>query len=138
MTTPEDLGDWIGATARVELVVTDADTAQALGSGDVPVLATPRLLALIEAATVRATTRRLAPDTTTVGSHVEVAHRAATPVGDRVVAEATLTAVDGRRLTFRTVVTCGSVVVAEATIERVLVSRSRFLAGVTAAGVVHD
>src|SRR5262245_3351306 len=77
-----------GLSARVELTVTDADTAQAVGSGDVPVLGTPRVLALMEAATVAATAARLASGTTTVGTHVEVAHRTPTPVGRTVVAEA--------------------------------------------------
>lgn len=123
-----DAADWVGSTARVELVVTDADTAQALGSGDVPVLGTPRVLALAEAATVAATVSRLASGFTTVGSRVDLEHKAATPVGHKVVAEARLAKADGRRLTFEVVVRDGSVVVAEAQIERVLVERARFLA----------
>ena len=79
--TVPDASGWVGALAQVELTVTDADTAQALGSGDVPVLATPRLLALAEAATVAATSRRLGSGVTTVGTRVTVEHRAATPIG---------------------------------------------------------
>jgi len=123
-----DVADWAGAVGRVELRVTDADTAQTLGSGDVPVLGTPRLLALAEAATVAATGRRIAPGLTTVGTRVELEHRAATPVGRTVVAEATLTKVDGRRLRFEVTVRDGADVVAEGHIERVLVDRRRFLA----------
>jgi fluoroacetyl-CoA thioesterase len=122
-----DVADWVGASARVELRVTDADTAQTLGSGDVPVLGTPRLLALAEAATVAATGPRIAAGLTTVGTRVELEHRAATPVGRAVVAEATLTKVDGRRLTFEVSVRDGGDVVAEGHIERVLVDRRRFL-----------
>ena len=77
---------WVGASAQLELTVTDADTAQAIGSGDVPVLGTPRVLALAEAATVRALARRLETGTTTVGSRVELEHRAPTPVGRTVIA----------------------------------------------------
>jgi predicted thioesterase len=117
----------VGATATVELTVTDADTAQALGSGDVPVLGTPRVLALAEAATVAATARRLEPGQTTVGSRVELEHRAATPVGRTVVAEARLTAVEGRRLRFEVIVRDGGDVVALGTVERVLVDRHRFV-----------
>jgi predicted thioesterase len=123
-----DAAAWIGASARVELDVTDADTAQTLGSGDVPVLGTPRLLALAEAATVAVTARRLRSGATTVGTRIELDHRAATPVGRRVVADATLTKVDGDRLTFEVTVREGDEVVAEARIDRALVDRQQFLA----------
>jgi len=118
---------WLGSAARVELTVTDADTAQALGSGDVPVLATPRLLALAEAATVAATARKLPPGATTVGTRVELDHRAATPVGHTVVAEARLSKVDGRRLMFEFAVRDGAEVVADGRVERALVDRHRFV-----------
>jgi predicted thioesterase len=123
-----DVAGWVGAVAHVELTVTDADTAQTIGSGDVPVLGTPRLLALAEAATVAATSRRLAPGLTTVGTRVDLEHRAATPVGRRVVADAFLAKVDGRRLMFEVSVREGDTVVADGRIERVLVDRRRFLA----------
>ncbi|HEY1488141.1 MAG TPA: thioesterase, partial [Micromonosporaceae bacterium] len=87
-----------GLTARVELTVTDADTAQALGSGDVPVLGTPRLLALAEAATVAATAAALRPGSTSVGTRVELDHQVATAIGHRITVLAILTKVDGRRL----------------------------------------
>src|SRR5499427_6713239 len=70
------------------------------GSGDVPVLATPRLLALAEAATVAAISPHLAPGMTSVGTSVSLEHRRASPVGAEVVVEAELTEVDGRRLMF--------------------------------------
>jgi fluoroacetyl-CoA thioesterase len=117
-----------GLSARVELTVTDADTAQSLGSGDVPVLATPRVLALAEAATVAATARHLPGGLTTVGTRAEVNHRAATPVGRHVTALATLAKVDGRRLFFDVVVRAGEELVAEVRVERVLLDRQRFIA----------
>lgn len=117
-----------GLTARVELTVTDADTAQAVGSGDVPVLGTPRLLALAEAATVAATATHLPAGSTTVGSRVELEHRAATPVGRTVVAQARLAEVAGRRLVFEVTVTDGAETVAEGRVERALVDRQRFVA----------
>ncbi|MEU6021278.1 thioesterase family protein [Micromonospora sp. NPDC048871] len=116
-----------GLVARVALTVTDADTAQALGSGDVPVLGTPRVVALAEAATVAAITRQLAPGTTTVGTRVELDHLAATLVGRTVTAQAELTAVDRRRLTFEVTVTEGEQTVARGRVERVLVDRQRFI-----------
>jgi predicted thioesterase len=116
-----------GITARVELTVTDADTAQAMGSGDVPVLGTPRLLALAEAATVAATAAKLPPGTTTVGTRVELDHTAPSPVGATVTALATLAKVDGRRLLFEVRVMAGGETVGEARIERALVDRQRFV-----------
>ncbi|MFI2652488.1 thioesterase family protein [Micromonospora fulviviridis] len=116
-----------GLTARVELTVTDTDTAQAVGSGDVPVLGTPRVLALAEAATVAATATRLPSGSTTVGTRVELEHRAATPVGRTVAARAELVKVDGRRLAFEVIVTDGNEVVATGRVERALVDRQRFV-----------
>jgi predicted thioesterase len=117
-----------GLTARVELTVTDADTAQSLGSGDVPVLGTPRVLALAEAATVVATARQMPGGVTTVGTRVEVDHRAPTAVGRLVTAFATLAKVDGRKLLFEVVVRDGDDIVAEVRVERVILDRQRFIA----------
>src|ERR671939_1418435 len=116
-----------GLMARVELRVSDGDTAQAVGSGDVPVLGTPRVLALVEAATVAATAHRLPPGATTVGTRVELDHRLPTPVGRTVRAEARLAKADGRRLTFEVSVRDGDEVVAEGRVERVVVDRQRFV-----------
>jgi fluoroacetyl-CoA thioesterase len=117
-----------GLAARVESTVTDADTAQALGSGDVPVLATPRVLGLAEAATVAATARLLPGGLTTVGVRAEIEHRAPTAVGRHVTALATLAKVEGRRLTFDVVVRDGEDIVAEVRVERLLLDRQRFIA----------
>ncbi|WP_229789456.1 thioesterase family protein [Pilimelia terevasa] len=115
--------------ARVGLTVSDRDTAQAVGSGDVPVLGTPQLLALAETASVAATARRLPSGMTTVGAVVSVEHLAPTPVGRTVSALASLTGVRGRRLYFDVSVTDGATVVARGRIERVLVDRRSFVAG---------
>lgn len=116
-----------GLTAQVELTVTDADTAQAVGSGDVPVLGTPRVVALAEAATVATTALQVPSGATTVGVRVELDHRAATPVGRTVVARARLAKVDGRRLLFEVSVTEDGSTVAEGRVERLLVDRQRFV-----------
>jgi predicted thioesterase len=109
--------------------VADADTAAALGSGDVPVLGTPRLIAWMEAATVRAAAAFLSPDQTTVGTAIRIDHRNATAVGGTVEITAT-PPVDrgGRLLTFEVMAVDGSGrVVAEGQIDRVIVDRHRFL-----------
>ena len=116
-----------GLTASVTLVVDDADTALALRSGDVPVLGTPRVIALAEEATVQAVGNTLPEGRTTVGYQVQLAHLTPTPVGGTVVAEATLEQVEGRRLTFRVAVNDARGLVAAGRITRVIVERNRFL-----------
>lgn len=110
--------------------VTTADTAAAIGSGDVPVLATPRLIAWMEAATVQRATELVDAASTTVGTAVRIEHRRATPVGDSVdIVALAPTGVGGRRLTFvvEAFDTSGELVAA-GEIDRAIVDRERFLA----------
>jgi predicted thioesterase len=116
-----------GLTASITLTVGDADTAVAMGSGDVPVLATPRLVALVEEASVKALGERLGPDKTSVGYEVQLAHLSPTPVGAQVTADATLESIEGRRLTFRVAVTDARGLVSAGRITRVVVLRDRFI-----------
>ena len=119
--------------------VTDTDTAAALGSGDVPVLATPRLIAWMEAATVRAAAVFLGTGQTTVGTAIRIEHRRATPVGGSVEITATPSRdVASRRLTFEVQAIDGSgQIVAAGQIDRAIVDRHRFLASVSAADAGH-
>jgi len=114
--------------ASVSATVTEADTARALGSGDVDVLGTPRVLALAEAATVRAAAASLAPGQTSVGTHVELDHLAPSPVGATVRADAELVYRSGRRLTFDVRLTQGGREVAAGRVVRAIVDRDRFTA----------
>ena len=116
-----------GLEATVEERVTEAMTAEALGSGDVPVLGTPAVLALAERAACAAIDGRLDEDETSVGSAVELAHLAPTPLGATITARARLTAVDGRTLSFDVSVSDGSGEVARGTHRRVIVRRDDFL-----------
>ncbi|MEZ5114866.1 MAG: hypothetical protein R2737_01250 [Candidatus Nanopelagicales bacterium] len=120
-----------GRDAYLTHLVGDADTATALGSGDVPVLATPRLVALCEAATVAAVAGALPPGSTSVGTRVVMDHLAATPVGESVVVRAEVRVVDGRTLHFDVVAEHdlgdGPVVAARGEVTRVVVDRDRFL-----------
>ena len=116
-----------GLTATVSLVVAETDTALALRSGDVPVLGTPRVIALAEQASIEAIGSALPEGRTTVGYQVQLAHLTPTPVGGTVVAEATLEQVEGRRLTFRVSVNDARGLVAAGRITRVVVERTRFL-----------
>jgi len=116
-----------GRQATVEETVTEDTTADRLGSGDVPVLGTPAVLALVEAAAVAAVADELEPGTTTVGASVALDHLAPTPVGGTVTATAALAQVEGRRLTFRFEVTDAAGPVARGEHVRVIVERDRFL-----------
>jgi predicted thioesterase len=116
-----------GRQAALTFTVTVDDTATALGSGDVPVLATPRLLAWMEAATVAALADGLTPDETSVGTRVGLEHRGASPVGAVVSVTADLVHVDGRLLRFSVVAEDGSGVAGVGEVTRVVVDRARFL-----------
>lgn len=120
-----------GLCAAVRLVVTDADTAEHFRSGDVPVLATPRLVALCEEASCRAVTAQLPPEHTSVGTRVQFDHLLPVPVGQAVVAEATLEKVEGRRLVFTLSVSLDApdhgALVAAGRLTRVVVERPRFM-----------
>ena len=87
-----------GATGSATITVTDADTAIAAGSGDLPVLATPRMVALMEQAACAALAPALPAGSTSVGVHVDVRHTAPTPVGAVVTATARVTQVSGARI----------------------------------------
>lgn len=107
--------------------VGESDTAISMRSGDVPVLATPRVIALCEEAAVAATDGHLTEGSTTVGMRVQVDHLQPTAVGDEVVAEAVLEKVEGRRLTFTVSVSDARGLVAAGRVTRVQVDRTRFL-----------
>jgi predicted thioesterase len=117
-----------GLTASVEIVVGDSDTATAMGSGNVPALATPRLLALAEAATVTALAGHLHEHETSVGTQVQLEHLRATGIGKRVVAHAELAQVDGRllRFTIRAEDEEG-LLVGRGEVTRMVVNRERFM-----------
>jgi fluoroacetyl-CoA thioesterase len=123
------------ATARAE--VTDSDTAAALGSGDVPVLGTPRLLALAEAAAVAAIAPVLAEGQTTVGTAVSLEHKRPSRIGAEIEVEAELSEITGRRLVFVFIAygegTGEDAVIGAGSIERVLVDREHFVGAAGAA-----
>ncbi|KAA0232750.1 MAG: hypothetical protein JJLCMIEE_01166 [Acidimicrobiales bacterium] len=116
-----------GLAADVKLTVGDEDTAIAFGSGTVPVLATPRVIALCEEATVKAIEDELPQGQTTVGMRVQIDHLAPSAVGHTVIAEATLEKVEGRRLTFTVNAKDERGLIAAGKVTRVLVDTARFL-----------
>lgn len=116
-----------GRIGYVEAVVTNADTAVELGSGDVAVLGTPRLVSLLEAAAVAAVGQTLERGTTTVGVRVDIRHTAPTPVGAVVRAEARIVQTSGKRIAFDVVATCRDQEIARGHHTRVVVDRDAFL-----------
>jgi fluoroacetyl-CoA thioesterase len=118
-----------GVSAQVSLEVSAVDTAEAVGSGNVPALATPRVLALMEMAAVQAVADALEAGTTTVGISAQLSHSRPTPVGRVVDATATLVAVVGRRLDFEVLVVdrVSGAEVATATHSRLVVDTENFL-----------
>lgn len=116
-----------GLTHTSSLTVTEALTAKAMGSGDLPVLATPAMMALMENAAMTAVAPELPEGSTTVGGHIESSHLKPTPVGAKVKAEATLTKVDGRKLYFTVKAMQGDTVIGEGTHLRFIVDREKFM-----------
>jgi fluoroacetyl-CoA thioesterase len=117
----------IGIRGDATLVVSEADTAIALKSGSVPVLGTPRVVALCEEATVAALGDRLPAGQTTVAMRVQVDHLQPTAVGGVVEAEAILEKIEGRRLTFTVSASDAKGLVAAGKVTRALVEVERFL-----------
>jgi predicted thioesterase len=91
----------VGLIGKAELIVAEQHTAAVMGSGRMPVLATPAMVVLMEAAAQNAVDKLLTSGYQTVGTHLNVHHYGATPTGMCVVATAELTAVEGRNLTFQ-------------------------------------
>lgn len=112
-------------TASVEVI--EANTAAVVGSGLLPVFSTPSLAAVIERAACNALADSLEAGSTTVGTHLDLYHDAATPIDMTVTASAKLTAVEGRKFVFEISATDGVDQIAHGTHERFLVYSDRFL-----------
>jgi predicted thioesterase len=116
-----------GLSAEIVHLVDEADTALAMRSGEVPVLATPRVVALCEEAAMAALRGALGEGQTSVGARLEITHLAPTRVGSKVRAEATLEKVEGRRLVFTVSVSDDYGLVAAGKITRVVVNVKQFM-----------
>jgi predicted thioesterase len=123
--TGKDSTELLGRGATREFVVSEADTAVAVGSGSLPVLGTPVLLAWCEAATCAALD--LPEGQTSVGTRASLEHLAASPVGATVTVSASVAYVDGRLLRFAVEARMGEVLVGSGEITRVVVDAARFM-----------
>ena len=117
----------VGLKHTSELTVTDAVTAVRMGSGDMPVLATPAMMALMENAAMLAVADELPGGSTTVGGHIASSHLRPSKIGDVVRAVAEVTKVDGRKMEFKVSAYSGDVLLGEGTHLRFVVDRERFM-----------
>lgn len=117
----------VGLNHTSELTVTDAVTAVRMGSGDMPVLATPAMMALMENAAMLAVADDLPEGSTTVGGHIASSHLRPSKIGDVVRAVAEVTKVDGRKIEFKVSAYSGDVLLGEGTHLRFVVDRERFM-----------
>ena len=115
-----------GLSGTAEIVVGTRDTAPHVGSGKIGVLATPVMVNLMEAAALQAVERYMPPGFQTVGTHLDVRHFAATPVGMTVRASAELSRVEGRTLTFRLSAADDREPVGDGVHERLIINVERF------------
>lgn len=116
----------LGLTGHAEMVVGTSDTAPRIGSGRIAVLATPKMISLIEEAALAAVEHLLPAGKQSLGTHLDVSHLAATPVGMTVKAVAEVIAVEGRKVTFAVRAHDEMDLIGEGRHERVVVTAASF------------
>ena len=118
----------IGLKGRAEVVVVYENTAAAVGSGLVPVFATPSMIALMEQAAASSLLPYLDEGQGSVGIHLDVSHEAATPIGMKVWAESEVTEVNGKQIVFSVAAYDEAGLIGRGTHKRALISVERFMA----------
>lgn len=116
-----------GLTHTSQLKVTEAVSAISMGSGDLPVLATPAMMALMENAAMLAVAPHLPEGSTTVGGHISASHIKPTPIGETVTATAIVVKVDGKKIEFEVKAHCGDILLGEGSHLRFIVDREKFM-----------
>ena len=119
--------EMIGLTHTSEMKVTDGVTAITMGSGDMPVLATPAMMALMENAAMLAVADHLPEGCTTVGGQISASHLKPTPVGETVAATAVVTRAEGKKIEFKITAHWGDVLLGEGTHLRFIVDKEKFM-----------
>lgn len=117
-----------GLTYTSETIVDNSNTAATMGSGDLAVFATPAMTALMENAAMNAVAGQLDAGSTTVGSMIETTHLHPSAPGEKIKATATLTAIEGRKLTFSIKAEDSKDIIGEGTHVRYIVDREKFMA----------
>ena len=117
----------IGKSYTVKIKVEEKDTAKMVGSGTLLVLATPKMIALMEEAAYKCVAEDIEPGTSSVGTLMNVKHLSATPVGMEVSATAIVTEVDGRRIAFKVEAYDEAGIIGEGVHERFVVAEEKFI-----------
>ena len=117
----------LGLQHTSELTVTEAVTAIKMGSGDMPVLATPAMMALMENAAMLAVADHLPEGCTTVGGHIESSHLKPSKPGDIVTATAMVTRVEGKKIEFKVEARCDDTLLGEGNHLRFIVDKEKFM-----------
>ena len=117
----------LGLTFTSTEVVNEKNTARAIGSGDLEVLATPVMAALMENAAMNAVSHQLSEESTTVGALLQITHSRPSAIGETVSATATLDDVEGRKLTFKVSAADSKGTIGEGVHVRYIVDRERFM-----------
>ncbi len=117
----------IGLKHTSELTVDESVTAIQMGSGDLPVLATPAMMALMENAAMLAVKDELPEGCTTVGGHIASSHLKPSKIGETLIATAEVTNVEGKKIEFNVAAYVGETLLGEGTHLRFIVDRERFM-----------
>lgn len=117
----------IGLKHTSEQTVSEALTAMQMGSGDLPVFATPAMMALMENAAMMAVANELPEGCTTVGGHIESSHLRPSKVGEKVSAVAEVTKIDGKKIEFKVAAYSGETLLGEGTHLRFVVDKEKFI-----------
>ncbi len=128
----------VGLKGAASVLVTEQNTARALGSGTLPVFATPAMAALMEQAAYTSLLPALEPGQGSVGTELSIRHVSATPVGMTVRAESIVTAVEGRTVTFEVSAYDDAGLIGSGTHQRVLIDDARFLSKAQSKGEVKS
>ncbi len=117
----------VGLKHTSKLTVNESVTAIQMGSGDMPVLATPAMMAMMENAAMLAVKDELPEGCTTVGGHIESSHLKPSKIGDKVTATAEVTKVDGKKIEFKVVAYSGETMLGSGTHLRFIVDKEKFM-----------
>ena len=118
----------VGQTGAASTIVSEVNTAQAVGSGSLAVFSTPMMIALMEQAACNCLDTHMAGGQTTVGTEISIQHMAASPLGAEITATATITSVDGRKVSFAVSAHDGKAEIGKGTHQRVVIDAERFMA----------